>query len=179
MVIVVQRVLNSSVKIVSEKEYFSFFDRNVSYGKVLDEQIDKELTDNPIAHIDYGMLLFIGFAKNDRENIFTKMVEKLVNLRIFPDDNGKMNKNICQIKGQILAVSQFTLTSNIKNGNRPSFDTCLEPDKAAVMFDKFVYVLKEKYAAVSTGAFGKHMLVSLTNDGPVTFILDSEQFSLR
>jgi len=176
MVIVVQRVLNSSVKLISEKEYFSFFDRNVSYGKVLDEQMDKRLTDNPIAHIDYGMLLFVGFAKNDSENICSKMVEKLINLRIFPDDNGKMNKNICQIKGQILAVSEFTLTSNIKNGNRPSFDTCLEPDKAAVLFDTFVTLLKEKFSDVYTGAFGEHMLVSITNDGPVTFILDSEYF---
>lgn len=123
-----------------------------------------------ISSISYGMLIFIGFEKDDREEVFDKAIEKILNLRIFDDSEGKLNKSILEIKGEILLVSQFTLAADIKRGRRPSFDNALEPEKSIIYFEKFYEKLKESKIKVEKGVFGAKMEIYLINDGPVTII---------
>jgi len=129
-----------------------------------------------VSEIGNGFLLLVGIAKEDDFNSSEKMIKKIVNLRIFEDENNKMNKNIFQVNGEILVISQFTLTANTKNGNRPSFDSCMEPQKAKEMFDDFIKKLKQHKINVKEGVFGEHMIINIVNDGPVTFVLDSKQY---
>ncbi|MEJ5167482.1 MAG: D-aminoacyl-tRNA deacylase [Thermoanaerobaculia bacterium] len=123
-----------------------------------------------ISSVSYGMLIFIGFEKGDREEVFDKAIEKILNLRIFDDSEGKLNKSILEIKGEILLVSQFTLAADIKRGRRPSFDNALEPEKSVIYFEKFYEKLKESKIKVEKGVFGAKMEIYLINDGPVTII---------
>lgn len=123
-----------------------------------------------ISSISYGMLIFVGFEKEDREDIFDKAVEKILNLRIFDDEEGKLNKSILEIKGEILLVSQFTLAADIRRGRRPSFDNALEPEKSKIYFEKFYEKLKKSDLKVEKGVFGAKMEIYLINDGPVTII---------
>lgn len=124
--------------------------------------------------IENGLVLFVGFTDGDNENIIDKMIQKIVNLRIFSDENGKMNLSILDTKGSILSVSQFTLYANCKEGRRPSFMEAMYPDEATVLFDLFNEKLS-KILHVETGIFGSDMIVEITNDGPVTIMLDSEE----
>ncbi len=124
-----------------------------------------------ISEINCGLLLLVGFAKDDDHNKCEKLAKKILNLRIFEDENGRMNKNILAVNGSILAISQFTLTANIYNGNRPSFDTCLEAEKAKNLYHYFIKYLKSQNIEVKEGVFGAYMKINILNDGPVTFIL--------
>jgi D-aminoacyl-tRNA deacylase len=125
-----------------------------------------------VAEIAQGILLLIGFTEADNEEMYTQAAEKLVELRIFEDDDGKMNRSLREIEGKILAVPQFTLYGNTKKGRRPSFSTAASPQRAAPMFDSFISALRETGVPVEMGVFGAHMKVNLTNDGPVTLIID-------
>ncbi len=128
-----------------------------------------------IASINRGFLLFVGFDSNDDENILPKMADKIVKLRIFPDENGKTNLSLKDVDGEILSVSQFTLYASLKDGNRPSFVNAMRPEFAKPLFDKWNEILKERFNKLQTGIFGADMKVELLNDGPFTLILDSRE----
>jgi len=126
-----------------------------------------------VGSIGRGLCLLVGVEKGDREVEADWLAAKVAELRIFPDENDRMNLSVKDINGSILAVSQFTLASSIKKGRRPSFDNAESPDRAAELFDYFIRKLKELGLEVQTGVFQAMMEVQLVNDGPVTFILDS------
>ena len=128
-----------------------------------------------IASINRGFLLFVGFDSNDDENILPKMADKIVKLRIFPDENGKTNLSLKDVDGEILSVSQFTLYASLKDGNRPSFIDAMRPEFAKPLFDRWNEILKERFNKLQTGIFGADMKVELLNDGPFTLILDSRE----
>ena len=146
MKVVVQRVLNASVKV-----------DNKTVGK-----------------IDNGFMILVGFTHSDEISDIEYMVKKISNLRIFDDENGVMNKSILDVNGSILSISQFTLYADTKKGNRPSYINAMSGEKATLLYDKFNELLKEK-VNVETGIFGSEMKVSLINDGPITIILDSKE----
>ena len=124
--------------------------------------------------IDHGYVLFVGFTNGDNEIIIDKMINKILNLRIFEDENEKMNLSILDTNGSILSISQFTLYANTKEGRRPSFTNALNPTEASKLYDLFNKKLKEKIHT-ETGIFGADMKVEIYNDGPVTIMLDSEE----
>ena len=127
-----------------------------------------------ISSIGYGMVILIGISKDDNSSKLKKVVSKLSKLRIFNDYNGKMNKNINDINGEILVVSQFTLYADLKKGNRPSFINAAEPVKASKIYHNFIEELQTVInSKVRTGKFGADMKVELINDGPVTLILEN------
>ena len=127
-----------------------------------------------ISSIGYGMVILIGISKDDNSSKLKKVVSKLSKLRIFNDYNGKMNKNINDINGEILVVSQFTLYADLKKGNRPSFINAAEPVKASKIYHNFIEELQTVInTKVMTGKFGADMKVELINDGPVTLILEN------
>lgn len=126
-----------------------------------------------VGKIDKGLVLFVGFTYEDNEEIIDKMVKKVINLRIFDDENGVMNKSLLDTNGSILSISQFTLYANTKKGNRPSYIEALNGNLASPLYDLFNKKLKEQGIIVETGVFGADMKVSITNDGPVTIILES------
>ena len=122
-----------------------------------------------------GFMLLFGAAKGDTEADAELLARKTANLRVFCDENGKMNKSVLDIGGGILAISQFTLCADVKKGNRPSFTDALEPQRAEELYDFFCKRLKaEGVSHVQKGVFGADMKVSLVNDGPVTIIFDTE-----
>jgi D-aminoacyl-tRNA deacylase len=129
------------------------------------------LKDGTTSEIGKGLLCFIGVGKNDSREEASQMADKTLSLRIFDDDTGKMNLNVRQIGGEILSVPQFTLLGRLRKGNRPSFDDAAAPEKALALWKFYNNCLSQECAAVKEGAFGKHMDVSLLNDGPVTIIL--------
>lgn len=124
--------------------------------------------------IGTGVCLLVGIEKGDREVEADYLADKVIGLRIFPDEQGKMNLSLVETGGSILAVSQFTLAASIKKGRRPSFDQAESPELAARLFNYFVERLKTSGLKVETGVFQAMMDVYLINDGPVTFILDSK-----
>ena len=124
--------------------------------------------------IGYGMIIFIGISKDDDFSLLNKLATKISKLRIFNDEFGKMNKNINEINGQVLIVSQFTLYSNTKKGNRPSFFDVAQTDFANKLYLRFIEKLKDLINNdVKTGKFGAQMQVELINDGPVTLIIEN------
>jgi len=146
MIAIVQRVIKSSVEVD---------------GKVVGE-------------IRKGVNILLGVAEEDTEEDVNKLVNKIVYLRMFEDENKKMNYSLLDINGEALIISQFTLLANLKKGRRPSFEYAAKPDKAKALYEKFVEEFS-KYVKVQTGIFGSDMKVYILNDGPVTFILDSKQ----
>lgn len=130
--------------------------------------IDNKLYSN----IESGILVLFGVEKGDVKEKADRIADKISKLRIFEDENGKMNKSVTDISGEILVVSQFTLAGNCSKGTRPSFDNAEEPQKANIMYEYFIEQLKQKGLPVKTGVFGAMMDVELINDGPVTFILN-------
>ena len=124
-----------------------------------------------VAAIDGGYLLFVGVEKGDTSVQADFLAKKVANLRIFTDENDKMNLSLQDVKGAILAVSQFTLAADVSRGNRPGFETAARPEDAEPLYDYFVAQLKNHNIPVQTGIFQADMKVSLTNDGPCTFLL--------
>ena len=129
-----------------------------------------------VGKIDKGLVLLVGFTEGDNEEIIDKMVKRVINLRIFDDENGVMNKSLLDVNGSILSISQFTLYANTKKGNRPSYIEALNGNLASPLYDLFNKKLKEQGVIVETGVFGADMKVRLLNDGPVTIILDSSEW---
>jgi D-tyrosyl-tRNA(Tyr) deacylase len=124
-----------------------------------------------VGKIGYGYMLLVGFTEGDNDDIISAMVKKILNLRIMDDENGVMNKSILDVGGSILSISQFTLYADTNKGNRPSYINALGGEKAIKLYELFNKEL-EKYVKVGTGVFGAEMLVSFTNDGPVTIMLE-------
>ena len=125
-----------------------------------------------VGEINRGLLLFVGFTQSDTTKEIDYMVDKVINLRIFDDENGVMNKSLLDTEGSILSVSQFTLYADSSKGRRPSYINALNGDKAIVLYDEFNKKLKEKNVKVETGIFGSNMQVELINDGPITIMLE-------
>jgi len=123
------------------------------------------------SEIGQGILILLGVEKDDTLEQAKFLADKIVNLRIFEDENEKMNLSLLDIKGEILVVSQFTLAADCKKGKKPSFDNAAKPDTAIPLYEKFVEFLENHNIPVKTGQFGAMMNVGLINDGPVTFIL--------
>ena len=140
---VIQRVLNASVKV----------DGNIT-GK-----------------IKKGLLIFLGIESGDSDDMLKKYADKIVRMRIFEDENGKTNRALSDVNGELLIVSQFTLCADCSHGNRPSFIGAKEPVEAKRMYEKFISVCREQVPVVEHGEFGADMKVELLNDGPFTIIL--------
>jgi D-tyrosyl-tRNA(Tyr) deacylase len=122
--------------------------------------------------IGRGLLLLAGFTSGDTGEALAWMVKKVVSLRIFPDDEGKMNRSVEEVGGAILVVSQFTLYGDARKGNRPSFVDAARPEIAIPLYERFVALLRDAGRRVETGEFGAMMDVELVNDGPVTLVLE-------
>ena len=144
MKVLVQRVLSSSV------------------------EVDNKI----VGQINKGLMLLVGFTDSDTDKEIDYMVDKIINLRIFDDENGVMNKSLIDVNGSILSISQFTLYADTRKGIRPSYIKALSGDKAILLYDKFNNKLKEENIKVETGIFGADMKVSLINDGPITIMLE-------
>ncbi len=127
-----------------------------------------------IGSIEKGLVVFVGFTEKDTEEDIDYIVKKIINLRIFDDENGIMNKSILDTAGSILSISQFTLYAETKKGNRPSYSKAMKGEDATILYDVFNQKLKE-HVEVQTGLFGADMFVSIENDGPVTIWIDSKE----
>lgn len=127
-----------------------------------------------VGEIDYGLVLLVGFTYGDDINTINKMIQKIINLRIFNDENNVMNKSLLDINGSVLSISQFTLYADTKKGNRPSYRNSLNREEAIELYNLFNNNLKSNNIHVETGIFGSDMKVNINNDGPVTIILESE-----
>ena len=136
---------------------------------------DVTINSNQICQIKDGLLILLGIQIDDNNEDISWLVNKISNLRIFSDNNAKMNNSVIDVNGEIIIVSQFTLHAKTKKGNRPSFITAAKPDIAIPLYEEFILKLKSETGLnVYSGEFGADMQVSLTNDGPVTIILDSK-----
>ncbi len=152
MRIVLQRVSSGSVTV---------FDDNSPDGRRTGE-------------ISHGIVLLVGFHRDDQIDAMARLAKKVLDLRIFEDENGKMNRSILDISGQLLVISQFTLYGDTRKGRRPGFSDAMPPDRAEPMYIQFVELLIDSGLDVQTGEFGAKMAVEINNDGPVTFILDHD-----
>ena len=130
---------------------------------------------NEIGRIGKGFMVLIGVSKDDNETIADNMVDKMIKLRIFEDENGKTNLSLDDVGGELLLISQFTLYANCKKGNRPSFIDAGAPDEANALYEYIIERCKERVNVVERGEFGADMKVSLLNDGPFTIVLDSSE----
>lgn len=127
------------------------------------------------AAISKGLLIFLGIGRDDTESDIEYIVDKVINLRIFEDEYGKMNLSVQQVGGSVLLISQFTLYGDVRKGRRPSFDMAMEPEKAFQIYNRLVEKIRSYSINVETGRFRETMQVSLINDGPVTILLDSRR----
>jgi D-aminoacyl-tRNA deacylase len=133
------------------------------------------IDEETVGAMGHGLLLFVGITQSDSEAVEDRMVDKIAKLRIFSDSDGKMNLSVVDVGGEALAVSQFTLYADAKNGNRPSYTNAARPEQALPSFDRFVAKLAARLGKpIPTGVFGADMKVHLVNDGPVTIWLDSD-----
>jgi D-tyrosyl-tRNA(Tyr) deacylase len=126
-----------------------------------------------VGEIGRGLMVLVAVHRDDTPKDIARLAERLLGYRVFPDDEGRMNRSVCDIGGGLLLVPQFTLTADTKKGTRASFTRGAAPDKASDYFDRLVAACSKELAEVATGRFGADMQVSLTNDGPVTFWLDT------
>jgi D-tyrosyl-tRNA(Tyr) deacylase len=124
-----------------------------------------------IGAIQHGILALIGIEKTDTEQHADKLLERIINYRIFDDIAGKMNLSLQNVSGELLLVSQFTLVADTKNGTRPGFSTAMSPAESKILFEYLITKAKTLQVPIATGQFGANMAVSLCNDGPVTFLL--------
>ena len=131
-----------------------------------------------VGSIERGYLVLAGIGQGDTEEIADRMVRKLIQLRIFKDENGKTNLSVKDVGGQILLISQFTLYADMRRGNRPNFLNAAAPEEASRLFDHIVDSVRQEIDVVETGEFGAHMIVSLVNNGPFTVILDSNDLKI-
>ncbi len=142
--------------------------QRVSRGQV---SVDNKV----VASIHRGLVVLLGVSPTDTSQDAQSLAEKVVNLRIFEDDAGKMNLSCLDVNGEILAVSQFTLYADTRRGRRPSFTGAAKPDLAEPLCERFVESLRAMGVSAQTGVFGAHMLVDLVNDGPVTILLEQPE----
>lgn len=140
--------------------------QRVAHAKV---EVDQQC----IGEIDQGLLVFIGVEKGDRTEDADRLIKKLLAYRVFSDTDGKMNLSVTDVKGGLLLVSQFTLAANTQKGLRPSFSSAAAPADGEALYNYFVEQAKALHAPVATGRFGADMKVTLLNDGPVTFLLET------
>ena len=137
-------------------------------------QSNVKVSGEVIGEINEGLMVLVSFVDEDNDTDLGWMTKKIINLRIFNDDEGKMNRSVQDVGGDILLISQFTLHGSTKKGNRPSFIKSAKPDFASVMYERFIKVLEQSLGKeIQTGEFGGDMKVSLINDGPTTIIIDS------
>ena len=134
-----------------------------------------EINKKVVGAISRGYLLLVGFTDGDNKETVDKMIDKILSLRVFPDEHGNINISLQDVNGSILSVSQFTLYANTAKGRRPSFVDALRPGEAEPLYDYFNQQLEQKHGKVSTGVFGADMQVSSINDGPFTLLLDSNE----
>lgn len=125
--------------------------------------------------IEKGLLVFVGVSEGDTEKIADKMIKKLIGLRIFEDENGKTNLDLKTVNGNLLIISQFTLYADCKKGNRPSFIQAGPPELAKKLYDYILEKCREQFPDIQQGEFGADMQIALTNDGPFTILLDSDE----
>ena len=125
-----------------------------------------------VGRIEHGLLLLIGFSSTDTEENILPTIEKIAKLRIFSDEEGKMNKSVLDVEGSMLLISQFTLYADTKKGNRPSFIEAARPEQAIPLYEFFIAEMRKRITQVETGIFGADMKVELVNDGPVTIVFD-------
>lgn len=142
--------------------------QKVSSSKVT---VDEEV----VGQINQGLMVLLGVTHDDTSKDVDYMVDKITNLRIFEDVEGKMNLSLKDVNGEVLAVSQFTLYGDARRGRRPSFSDAARPEVANPLYEEFVDKVKNQGINVGTGKFGAHMMVDLTNDGPVTILLESRK----
>jgi len=148
-----------------------------NFMRILVQRVNKSkviVDGNTVAETGKGLLLLVGIGKDDTLDDIEYLNRKIQNLRIFGDDQGKMNLNVKQVGGQILSVSQFTLYADTRKGNRPGFDLSADPEMAADYWRRFNLLLRESGLEVKEGIFGANMEVDMINDGPVTIWLDSK-----
>lgn len=167
-------IINKAFKKYSENYTYTgvfmrFVIQRVNHAEV---KVDGSTT----GKIDKGLLIFFGAGDGDSKEMLPKYVEKIMKLRIFPDENGKTNLSIKDVCGRLLIVSQFTLYADCRKGNRPSFINACEPKLANELYEEFIALCKQHIEDVQTGIFGADMKVSLENDGPFTIIIDSNDF---
>ena len=134
-----------------------------------------ELNGETIAEIGKGYCLLVGFCEGDNDGIAIKMAEKIAKLRIFPDENGKTNLSLAAVNGAVLSVSQFTLYASAKEGNRPSFVSCMGQGEASRLYEVFLSALRPLVGELKSNVFHTDCLVHIDNDGPFTLILDSKE----
>lgn len=127
-----------------------------------------------VGKIDQGLVILLGIHEKDTQDDVDYLVKKIAQMRIFEDEQGKMNRSVEDVEGQILSVSQFTLFADTKKGNRPSFISAARPETAILLYEAFNEGIRNRGITVATGQFGADMAVSLINDGPVTIIIDSQ-----
>lgn len=134
-----------------------------------------EVEKNVVGEIEQGYVVFVAFRDEDTREIADKLIHKLLNIRIFEDEDGKTNLSLKEVNGNLLIISQFTLYADCRKGNRPSYCKAGNPEFAKELYEYILKKCAEEYPNVQHGIFGAHMMVSLTNDGPFTLIFDSEE----
>jgi D-tyrosyl-tRNA(Tyr) deacylase len=134
-----------------------------------------EVDDQLVGSIGPGLCCFVGAGKRDAERDAGYVADKIVGLRVFPDDQGKMSRSLVDVGGEVLLVSQFTVYGDVRRGRRPSFDGAMHPDEARAAFDRFVQRVRDHGVPVATGQFAAKMRVLVDNDGPVSILIDSEK----
>ena len=142
--------------------------QRVTYSSV---EVDGEI----VGEINKGFNVLLGISKEDTEEDMKYIKDKIINLRVFSDENDKMNLSLLDIKGELLLISQFTLYGDARKGRRPNFMNALGGEEAKIFYDKFIEMMKETGLKVQTGIFGADMKVDIKNDGPVTILLDSSR----
>lgn len=141
--------------------------------RVLHAQV--EVNGQSVGRIDRGLLVYLGVGKDDTPKDAEFIAEKLINLRIFPDDDGKMNRSLLDVGGAVLLVSNFTLHGDCRKGRRPGFDAAAQPQVAEQLYEKVADLIARQGVSVEKGVFGEYMHVTSTNDGPINFLLDSSR----
>lgn len=163
------------MKIYAKNQEFKELLRHMKFVIQRVTHADVVVDGNEIGRIGKGFMVLIGVSKEDDKAIADKMVDKMIKLRIFEDENGKTNLSLDDVGGELLLISQFTLYANCKKGNRPSFIDAGVPDEANALYEYIIERCTERVNVVERGEFGADMKVSLLNDGPFTIVLDSSE----